>query len=444
MLKAMLTSIVAKHFKKKLDSWTIKEEDVNEVLREIRNTLLDADVNLLVVKNFIKSIRDKVVGSTLSQGQDPQQYILTIIKEELITILGKKTKSLDLSRRNLKIMFVGLQGSGKTTTCAKLANHLIIKNQKKPLLVGIDVYRPAAIEQLKILANEIKCDFFDKGTQNPAKTADEALTLSKTQNNDVVIFDTAGRLQTDDKLMQELKDIRNKVNPDEIIFIADAMSGQEIINVATEFNKHISLTGFIITKLDGDARAGAALSLTSLLNVPIIFIGTGERVGSLEQFYPERMADRILGLGDVMTLAEKARDVIDEQQTKKSFARMLAGKMDLEDLMMQMAQVNKLGSLSTITKMVPGAGNISENQIEDGQKKLKVWNVLLSSMTLKERRNPTLFKKESSRKLRVIKGSGRSAEEFNKLIKEWESSKERMQELGKKLMRGQNPLSGLM
>jgi signal recognition particle subunit SRP54 len=373
MLKSMISSIVAKHFKKKLDSLTIKEEDVANVLKEIRITLLDADVNLLVVKNFIKKVRDETVGKTLSPGQDPQQFLISVIKEELVNILGKQEKTLNLTKPILKIMLVGLQGSGKTTTCAKLAYYLAHNYQKKSLLAALDIYRPAAIEQLRTLADEIKVDFYERGNQNPIKTADETIAVSKTQEDNVIIYDTAGRLQTNRELMDELVNIRNKVNPDEIIFVADATSGQEIINVASEFNNHLGLTGLIITKLDGDARAGASLSLVASLNVPIMFTGTGEKVGSLELFHPDRMADRILGLGDILSLSEKAQDVIDQEKIKKSFTRMLAGKMDLEDLMLQMQQIGKLGSLSSITKMVPGmSGKLNEEQIEEGQHKIWV------------------------------------------------------------------------
>jgi signal recognition particle subunit SRP54 len=373
MLKSMLSSIVSKHFKKRLDNLTIKEEDVANVLKEIRITLLDADVNLLVVKNFIKKIRDEVVGKTLSPKEDPQQFLINAIKEELINILGKQERELNTDKPLLKIMLVGLQGSGKTTSCAKLAYYLQHNFQKKPLLVGLDIYRPAAIEQLRTLSNEIKVDFYEKGTQNPIKTADETIALAKSKGNNAIIYDTAGRLQTNKELMEELVNVRNKVNPDEIIFVADAMSGQEILNVATEFNNNLGLTGLIITKMDGDARAGASLSLVASLNVPILFIGTGERVGSLDVFHPDRMADRILGLGDIISLSEKAKDVIDQDKVKRSFTRMLAGKMDLEDLMMQMEQIGKLGSLSSITKMMPEmAGKINDDQIEEGQNKLTV------------------------------------------------------------------------
>jgi len=367
--------------------------------------------------------------------------LLTIIKEELIKILGSKQESININHKITKIMMVGLQGSGKTTSTAKIANYYKTKNNKKPLLVALDIYRPAAIEQLKVLANSINVDFYEKGNQNPIKTAMQAVEFAERNGNDLIIFDTAGRLQTDENLMNELKMIRNKVSPDEILLAVDAMSGQDVINVAKEFNNTLSLSGFIITKLDSDARAGAALSLISILNLPVKFTGVGEKIGSLDLFYPERMADRILGLGDIMTLAEKAVEAIDETKAKKSLARILSGKMDLEDLMSQMEQVSNLGSIGSIMKMMPNAPKVTEDKIEEIEQKMKVWKVLLSSMTLKERRNPALFKKQPNRKTRVVKGSGRKPDELNKLLNEWEKSKSKMDEIGRNLRKGKNPFS---
>jgi signal recognition particle subunit SRP54 len=298
--------------------------------------------------------------------------VLTIIKEELTKILGNNTTTINTDKSLVKIMMIGLQGSGKTTTCAKIANYYKKKFNKKPLLVGIDIYRPAAIEQLRTLAKENGIDFFEKGTQNPVITADEALTFAKTNGNNIIIFDTAGRLQTDEVMMEELKNVRNKISPDEILLVIDAMSGQEIVNVASEFNNTLHISGLVITKLDGDTRAGAALSLVSILKKPIKFTGVGEKIGSLELFHPSRMASRILGLGDILTLAEKSKDLMDENVVKKSFARMLAGKMDLEDLMVQMSQLGKMGPLSSISKMMPGANNISETQIAEAQEKMRI------------------------------------------------------------------------
>lgn len=443
MLKTKLTSIVLKHMKKKLINSTITEDDIAEVLKQIRITLLDSDVNLLVVKNFIKNIRTKAVGQTLDKNTDPEQFILNIIKEELINILGKQQQPLVTTSKPVKVLMIGLQGSGKTTTVAKLANYFKNKQSFKPLMVGLDIYRPGAIEQLKQLASEINVDFYDHGTQDPRETAVEALNLAKQNKNDFILFDTAGRLQTDESLIKELIDLKKIIKPTDTLLVVDAMSGQDMINVATEFNDKLNLSGIIITKLDSDAKAGVALSLTSLLNVPIKFTGTGEKVGSLDLFYPERMADRILGLGDIMTLAEKASDVIDENRSKKTIMRMLSGKMDLEDLLWQVEQVNKMGSLDSIVKMMPGTSKISEDQIEQAQKKIRTWKILMQSMTLKERRNPGLFRKSLSRRTRVIKGSGCKPDDLNKMLNEFEKTKKKMDEISANLRKGKNPLNTL-
>lgn len=316
MLKSMISSIVSKRLSKKLKNATLKEDDIKELLSEIRIALLDADVNLLVVKKFINSIKEKAVGTYVENFDKASDVVLGIIKQELVQILGKENKPLNINKKPLKIMMVGLQGSGKTTTVGKLANYLRNKHDKKPLLVAADIYRPAAIDQLKTLAQQTRVDFYQEGVQRPDLIVKNAMNLADQQNNDLIIVDTAGRLQTNEELMQELVNIKRVYTPDEIFLVVDAMAGQDIINVATEFNNWLKLTGIIITKLDSDARAGAALSITSLLNVPIKFTGTGERVGSISDFYPERMADRILGLGDIMTLAEKAADVIDEKKLR--------------------------------------------------------------------------------------------------------------------------------
>ena len=444
MIKSFISNIVEKHMSKKLNDMYIKEEDITELLKQIRITLLEADVNLLVVKDFIKNIRQKSVDQMVPQGMDPQQFILTIIKEELTKILGSQNVPLNYDRKPLKIMLVGLQGSGKTTTAGKIATYCKTKQNKKPLLVALDVYRPAAIDQLETLAKESNVDFFQKGTQNPVITAKEAMSLAAENNNDVIIFDTAGRLQTNKELMDELVNIRNAIHPDEILLVVDAMSGQDMINVAQQFNDTLNLSGFIITKLDSDARAGVALSLIHLLNVPVKLTGNGEKLGSLDIFYPERMADRIIGLGDIMTLAEKASDVIDEAQTKKSLTKMFSGKMDLEDLMLQVQQIKKMGSLGSIAKMIPAAQNLADSDLESAEERIRIWTILMNSMTLKERKNPILFKKQPSRKERVIKGSGRKPDEFNKLINQWEKFRKQMEDIGKELRKGKNPFLKFM
>ena len=441
MLKSFISNIIAKHMSKKLNDMYIKEEDITELLKQIRISLLEADVNLLVVKDFIKNIRQQSVDQMVPQGMDPQQFMLTIIKDELTKILGSKNTPIDYNKKPLKIMLVGLQGSGKTTTVGKIANYTKAKKESKPLLVALDIYRPAAIDQLNTLAKQLNVDFYQKGNQDPIITAKEALQFAKTNNNDVIIFDTAGRLQTNQQLMNELVNIRDAIHPDEILLVVDSMAGQDMINVAKEFNDILNLSGFIITKLDSDARAGVALSLTHLLNVPVKLTGNGEQLGTLDIFYPERMADRIIGLGDIMTLSEKASDVIDEAQTKKSLTKMFTGKMDLEDLMIQMQQFKKLGSLGSIIKMMPAMQNIAENDIDSAEDKLRIWGILLNSMTVVERKNPHLFKRQPSRKERVIKGSGRKPDELNKLLNQWEKMRKQLEEIGKELRRGVNPFS---
>lgn len=442
MLKSMIGSIVTKNMAKKLKNSTIQEDDIKDVLREIRITLLDADVNFTVVKNFINNVKAKSIGQVIDKKLSPSDFLLSIIKDELIEVLGKKKDEVNFNKKINKIMMVGLQGSGKTTTCAKIAQYARTNYKKKPLLVACDIYRPAAIDQLKTLANENKFDFYEKGTQNPIQTTKEALKIMDENKNDVVIIDTAGRLQTNQELMDELVNIKKTFSPDEILLVIDAMSGQDIINVAQEFDRVLKITGIVITKLDSDARAGAALSLTSILNVPIKFTGTGEKVGSLDLFYPERMADRILGLGDIVTLAEKAADVIDEKKARGQLERMLSGKMDLEDLYNQMGQISKMGSISGIAGMIPGLQDkITPDKEHEIEEKLKVTRVLLNSMTIKERRNPKLFKKEPNRKVRVIKGSGRKPEELNRLLKQWEDGNKKMLEIGSKIKSGINPFA---
>lgn len=444
MLKSMIASIVSKSMKKKLNDLVIKEEDIVDVLKQIRISLLDADVNLGVTKTLLKNIRETAVGSIVDPGKDPSDVLLLIIKDELLKMLGKQTSLIDYKKKQLRIMLVGLQGSGKTTTANKVAYFLKNKQSKKPLLVGADIYRPAAIEQLKTLAEEIGVDFYDKKTQNPVKTAKESITIAEKNKNDTIIIDTAGRLQTNEELMDELVNIKKSFSPDEILFVADAMAGQDIINVAQEFHNKLKLTGMIITKLDSDAKAGAVLSLISIINVPIKFTGIGEKPAALDVFHPDRMVDKILGYGDMITLAEQAAEKLDENVVKKSFQKMLSGKMDLEDLMNQMEQITKMGSIGSIMSMLPNAPKITDQKIDEIEHKMKVWRVLLSSMTQKERRNPMLIKKNANRKLRIVNGSGRKMDELNKMLSEWEKSKEKMEEVGKVIKKGQNPFSQWM
>ncbi len=443
MLKSMIGSIVTKTMSKKLNSNVIKEEDIQELIREIRISLIDSDVNLQVVKSFIAKIKEDIIDKPVPENISVSDFVLNVIKEELVNILGKSQSSINFNNKSTKIMLVGLQGSGKTTTVAKIANYAKTKYNKNPLLVACDIYRPAAIDQLQQLANDVKVDFYQKGTQNPEKTVKESLDLAHSKKNDVIIVDTAGRLQTDEKLMDELVDVKKVLSPDEIILVVDAMAGQDIVNVATEFNNKLKLTGLVVTKLDSDAKAGAVLSLISLLNIPVKFTGVGEKIGSIDLFYPDRMADRILGLGDILTLAEKASDVIDEKKARGQMQRMLSGKMDLEDLMSQLEQMSKMGPLGGIMNMIPGMGQkLDDDKIAKMEEQIKIWRVLMSSMTLKERRNPKILKRDANRRVRIIRGSGRKPDELNKLLKRWEEGNKKMIEIGQMIKSGKNPFKG--
>lgn len=443
-INGLFGNIVNKWMTKKLQNSTIREEDVAELLRQIKIALLDSDVNIKVTKEFVKNVKEKIVGQIVGPGEKPSDFVLQVIKEELVNILGKNKQEINTNKKQVRIMMVGLQGSGKTTTTAKIANYFKTKYNKKPLLIAADIYRPAAIDQLQTLAQEINVDFFQQGTIAADVIVKEGLEYADRHDDDFVIVDTAGRLQTNKELMEELVEVKKALNPDEILLVVDAMAGQNIVEVAEEFNRYLKLTGLVFTKLDSDARAGAILSLTSIINVPIKFTGVGERIGSLDVFYPERMAERILGLGDIVSLAEKASDIYDEKQAKNAMQRMLSGKMDLEDLLRQMEQINKMGSIGGIMKMLPGMASqkINENKLAEAEERMKIWRIMLSSMTLKERRNPKLFKKQPSRKLRVVKGSGRKMDELNKLLKQWEEARDKMAQAGKMMLMGKNPFSG--
>lgn len=423
----------------KVKSKTIlTEADILEATREIKMSLLEADVNFIVVKNFIKNIKEKIVGSELTNKLNPYQQVVKIVKEELISILGKETKKINIVGKPQIILLVGLQGSGKTTTSAKLTKFLMKKeNIQKPLLVAADVYRPAAIDQLIKLGKDLNIDVFsNKNVEKPLKIVNEAIKKAKKEKYDLVIIDTAGRLAIDEKLTQEIYDIKKNVNPHETIFVVDALSGQDIINVAKKFHNKFKITGSIITKLDSDARGGAVLSIKQMLDIPIRFIGTGEKMNSLDLFHPQRMAERILGMGDVLSLIEKAEEVIDENKSKKLVSRMMGGSFNLNDLIEQLRQLKKLGKMSKILKMIPGASNkISDLQIDSTEKKFKLFEILISSMTKKERINPKLLK-NAQRKQRIIKGSGRNSQEFNKLINEFERMSKQMKNISKQFKSG--------
>ncbi|MEG7279910.1 signal recognition particle protein [Mesomycoplasma ovipneumoniae str. Black Butte] len=427
-----LTNRIQSSLKKIQKSVTINEQDLAEIIREIRLALLEADVNLLVVKNFIAQVKNQVLTNGLTSKLNLQQEFLKILHQNLVSVLGVSAKPINFAKKPTTIMLVGLQGSGKTTTTAKLAVYARQKNfSKKILLVACDTYRPAAIDQLKQLGKQVSIDVFYI-EKTPVEIAKDALIYSRNNNYDLVIFDTAGRLSINSELMTELVEIKKAVKPDQILFVLDALSGQDIINVAETFHKEINLTGSIITKLDSNARAGAALSITHLLKIPILFIGSGEKISALELFHPNRIADRILGMGDVMSLLEQAEENIDKQTVKKLSHRMFSGQFNLDDLLNSLAQIQKIGKFSKIIKMIPGlSGKINASQIDEVEQKMKLYKILISSMTHEERKKPKLLK-NPSRRNRIIRGSGRTGAEFNRLINEFESMSKKMSEFSSK------------
>ena len=417
---------------------TLSEADILQVTREIKMSLLEADVNLMVVKQFIKSVKEKAIGAEIVGKLNAQQQMIKIVKDELVKTLGTTTTPIEINKKPFVILMTGLQGSGKTTTTAKLVKYFMKKHDiKKPMMVAADVYRPAAVDQLKTLGKELVIDVYENGTkETPVKIVTDALKKAKKDEYDFVIVDTAGRLSIDEELMKELVNIKKVAKPQEIFFVADALSGQDIINVAKTFDDNLSLTGSIITKLDSDARGGAALSIRQMLNIPIRFAGTGEKVSNLELFHPDRMADRILGMGDMLTLIENASEVIDEKKSKKMMNRMISGRFDLDDLMDQLNQMKKMGKMSKIIKMIPGmAGKIDESKMSSAEKKFSLFEIIISSMTKKERKNPKLLK-QNTRKQRIMKGSGRNAQEYNSLVNEFDRMAKQMKQMAKQMKDG--------
>ena len=409
---------------------SISEEDIVEVLRDVKMSLLEADVNLEIVRAFTKEVKEKVLESKIIGKLNQQETFLKIFKDELVKILGQKKCEVKLKKVPTSIMLIGLQGSGKTTTAAKLSTFLKRKKIcQNPLLVAADVYRPAAREQLKQLAKQIQTDYFTLDENDAIKIAKKSFDVAYNNKNDVVIIDTAGRLSIDDKLMDELKQIKRHVHPDYIFLVVDAMSGQDVINVAKTFNENLELDGSIITKLDSDARGGAALSISYLLQVPIVFIGVGEKTSNLELFHSDRMADRILGMGDVMSLIEKASEEVDEKLVKKIGYKMLTGKFDLTDLMNSLEQIKKMGKMKAILRMIPGLANkIDDTKIEEAENKFRIYTILINSMTEQEKKLPKLLK-NAERKARILKGSGRSAHEYNMLLTDFERMAKQMKDM---------------
>lgn len=404
----------------------ITESNISDVTREIRLALLEADVNYKVVKEFINNVKEKALGEEVAKSLKPGEMFVKILKDELVELLGGNKEDLYMSGNPSILMLVGLQGSGKTTTIGKLALMLRKKYKKKPLLVACDVYRPAAIDQLKQIGKELSIEVYEEGKNNPVDIVQNALNYAKENKYDYVLVDTAGRLHIDEQLMEELNDINSVIKPNEILLVVDSMTGQDAVNVIEGFNNQLPLTGAILTKLDGDTRGGAALSIRHLTNVPIKFIGVSEKMDGLDEFYPDRMATRILGMGDLMTMIEKAESVIDEDEAKRAAKRMEQGKFDLEDFLSTMKQIKKLGPLENLIKLIPGIPKEAKN-IKINPKDMAHIEAIILSMTPYERRHPECLK--ASRKIRISKGCGRSVEEVNKLIKQFEQMKVMMKQM---------------
>ena len=406
----------------------ITEENISDAMREIRVALLEADVNYQVVKEFINNVKEKLLGAEVQKSLKPDELFIKVIKDELVTLLGGDYAPLEVNKKPTVLLLAGLQGSGKTTTAGKLANYVRKKHNKKPLLVACDIYRPAAIDQLQTIGKQLGIEVYTEGKKNPVEITKNALSYASENKYDFIIIDTAGRLQVDEELMQELKDISEVSNPSETILVIDAMMGQDAINVINGFNDALHLTGAILTKLDGDTKGGVALSVRHLTNVPIKFVGDSEKLDGLSEFYPERMAERILDMGDILSIAEKVEGVISEDEAKYSAKRMQSGKFDLEDFLTTMKQIKKLGPLEKIIKMLPQARSMGLSDVTVNPKDMAHVEAIILSMTPKERRNPDILK--ATRKQRIAKGSGRSIEEVNRLLKQFEQMKTMMKQMG--------------
>ncbi|MBQ3988040.1 MAG: signal recognition particle protein [Ruminococcus sp.] len=424
-----LSDKLSRAFKRLKNKGKLSEADVKEAMREVRLALLEADVNYKVAKDFTNKVTERAVGQDVMESLTPAQMVIKIVDEELTALMGGENERLEFaSKPPTVIMMCGLQGSGKTTHSAKLAKMLKEQQNRRPLLVACDVYRPAAIDQLKVVGEKAGVPVFEMGTENPVKIAKKAVSHAKDYGNDVVILDTAGRLHIDEKLMKELENIKSEVEPDEILLVIDSMTGQDAVNVAKSFNELLEVTGVIITKLDGDTRGGAALSVKAVTGKPIKFAGTGEKLEDLEVFHPDRMASRILGMGDVLTLIEDAQNKLDQKEAEKMAEKIMANRFDFNDLLGQFDQIKKMGPLKGILSKIPGMGKqLDDVDINDRQ--IDWLQAIILSMTPAERENPNLI--NPSRKRRIAAGSGRTVEEVNRLIKQLEQMQKMIKQMNK-------------
>ena len=429
-----LTEKLQNVFKNLRSKGRLTEDDVKAALREVKMALLEADVNFKVVKNFVKSVQERAVGQDVMSGLNPGQMVIKIVNDELVNLMGSETTEIKFQPGSQKtvIMMMGLQGAGKTTTTAKLAGKFKLKG-KKPLLVACDVYRPAAIKQLQINGEKQGVEVFSMGdNQKPANIAKAALEHAEKNGNNVIILDTAGRLHIDEEMMEELQEIKNTVEVHQSILIVDAMTGQDAVNVAENFNEKIGIDGVIVTKLDGDTRGGAALSIKAVTGCPILYVGMGEKLSDLEQFYPDRMASRILGMGDVLSLIEKAGEEIDEEQARKMTEKLKKSQFDFEDYLESMKQMRKMGGLGSIMNMLPGLGGMGglgkgkmpDIDADDAEQKMARVEAIIYSMTIKERQNPDIITPQ--RKRRIAAGAGVDISEVNKMMKQFEQMRKMM------------------
>lgn len=405
----------------------LTELEIKQAMREIRIALLEADVNFGVVKNFIAKVSEKAVGEQILNSLTPGQQVAKLVNDELIELMGSTNSGLTVSSKlPTVIMLCGLQGAGKTTMCGKLSQYLI-KQGKKPLLVACDIYRPAAINQLKVVGKSVNTEVFERGTQKPAKTAKEAIEYANSKGFDTVIIDTAGRLHIDEALMEELREVKRTVEPSEILLTVDAMTGQDAVTVATTFNDQLDITGVILTKLDGDTRGGAALSIKAVTGKPIKFCGTGEKSGDIEPFYPDRMASRILGMGDVLTLIEKAQSAVSEEEMKKMEKKFRESSFTLDDYLTQFESMKKMGNINELIGMMPGMSNMKISEKDIDETRIEKFKAIIRSMTKQEREHPEIIK--STRRKRIADGSGTTVQDVNQLLKQFDQTKDLMKKM---------------
>ncbi len=426
-----LTERMSKAFKNLTGQGKLTEKNMNDMLKEVRMSLLEADVNYTVVKEFIARVKEKALGEEVLSALNPSQMVVKIVHEEITDLLGSEEVEIHYKKDGITtLMMVGLQGTGKTTASAKIANLMKKKQSRKPLLVACDVVRPAAIEQLQTLGESIGVEVFTLGVETKAlETAKQAMVYAQEHGYDTVLFDTAGRLHIDEELMQELSDIKEMIHPDEILLTVDAMTGQDIVNVAQSFHEQLSVTGLVLTKLDGDSRGGGILSVRSITHVPVMFVGLGEKIDDLDIFHPSRMADRILGMGDMLTLIEQAQEKMDMEASQKSAQRLMQGSFTLTDMLVQFQQIKKMGSLGGMMKLIPGMNKMA-GQIDDvrAEGTIKKSEAIIQSMTEFERENPSCLK--ASRKNRIAKGSGTSVADVNRLLSQYEKMQQMMKMMG--------------